>query len=256
MASGKKILKQLIPVSLQPQVKWAFMGLRAFWYAGGNVVCPCCGTQARKFLPGGYNRRPGVKCARCDSSGRHRLLSLYLHQKTTLYSEDLKMLHVAPELTFQREFMRLPNLDYTSVDLRSPRAQFKMDITDMDFANNTFDVIMCNHVLEHVPNDRKAMTELHRVLKPTGWAILQVPIDQSREHTYEDPSITTDEDRRTAFGHHDHQRKYGRDYVQRLRNAGFDVTVDPFAANFDQDAIQKYGIRADETVYFCKKDAT
>ncbi|MDA3949447.1 MAG: class I SAM-dependent methyltransferase [Spirochaeta sp.] len=251
----KQVIKKLIPTALQPAIKWSYMGLRAAWYSGATVHCPCCGTDARAFLPGGYNRRPNVKCARCDSSGRHRLLSLYLRSKTNLYTDTLKVLHVAPELTFQHSFLRQPNLDYLSADLRSPRAQIKMDITDIQFPDSTFDVVLCSHVLEHVPDDLTGMTELRRVLKPTGWAILQVPIDRTREQTYEDSSITTDEGRRAAFGHHDHRRTYGLDYEARLRAAGFDVTADDFAAHLNPEEIQRYGIRPDETIYRCAKDA-
>lgn len=151
----------------------------------------------------------------------------------------------------QRKFRALPNLDYISVDLESPIAMAKMDITDMQFPDNHFDCIICYHVLEHIPHDRRAMKEIVRVLKPSGWAILQVPI--LREKTFEDPTIKTPEEREKVFGQRDHVRIYGLDYKDRLGSVGFAVKLDDYVKKLGDDAIKRYSLTEDENIYFCSK---
>jgi len=218
-----------------------------------RAFCPCCNGSFPQFISGGPNLRPNACCPRCGSLERHRLLWLYLQQKTNLFSERLKVLHVAPERIYQDAFKSLPNLDYLSADIASPLAMVKMDITAIDYPEASFDVIFCNHVLEHIPDDRLAMRELYRVLNPGGWAILQVPIDLSRAVTYEDPTIVTPEERERHFGQDDHVRWYGADYGARLAEAGFKVTVDDFAAGFDNATAERCGIIRGEDIYLCRK---
>jgi predicted SAM-dependent methyltransferase len=184
---------------------------------------------------------------------RHRLLWLYLQNKTNLFSENLRVLHVAPEKVFQNSFTTMPNLDYVSVDIQSSLAMFKMDITNISYADNCFDVILCIHVLEHILDDRKAMRELFRVLKPGGWAILQVPINLKQEKTFEDSSVVLPEDRKCIFGHPEHVRIYGRDYHNRLKEAGFVVEVDNYARDLGIDMLRKYSLKEHEEIYFCRK---
>lgn len=217
------------------------------------VYCPCCNGVFPAFIAGGPNLRPNAYCPRCGSLERHRLLWLFLREKTNFFSANLKVLHVAPEKIFQEAFKMLPNLDYVSADLASPLAMIKMDVTDIQFADNTFDVIICSHVLEHVPDDRKAMRELLRVLKPGGWAILQVPIDMNRSETFEDPGITDPAERQRLFGQDDHVRWYGRDYPERLRESGFEVNVQSFAREMSPESVQRAGIVLDEDIFFCLK---
>ena len=217
------------------------------------VHCPCCNGVFPAFIAGGPNLRPNAYCPRCGSLERHRLLWLFLREKTNFFSANLKVLHVAPEKIFQEAFKMLPNLDYISADLASPLAMIKMDVTDIQFADNTFDVIICSHVLEHVPGDRKAMRELLRVLKPGGWAILQVPIDMTRAETFEDPGITDPAERQRLFGQDDHVRWYGRDYGERLRESGFEVNVQSFAREMSPESVQRTGIVLDEDIFFCLK---
>jgi len=218
----------------------------------GARFCPCCGGRFPSFIPGGVNLRPGARCPRCHSLERHRLIWLYLSRRTELSGGNLKLLHFAPETCIGNAVRKLPGLQYVSADLCSPLAMVKMDITDIRFPEDTFDVILCNHVLEHIPDDRKAMSEMYRVLKPGGWAILQVPIDLSRERTFEDPGVTSPADRERLFGQADHVRWYGRDYPERLRRAGFDVLVDRFAAELDEEEVERYGI-VREDIHFCRK---
>ncbi|HEU0264226.1 MAG TPA: methyltransferase domain-containing protein, partial [Geobacterales bacterium] len=217
-----------------------------------RAFCPCCGGSFRSFISGGPNLRPNACCPRCGSLERHRLLWLYLQQKTNLFREKLRVLHFAPEKIFQDALRRLPNLDYVSADLYSPLAMVKMDITNITFADDSFDVILCNHVLEHIPDDRRAMAELLRVMKPDGWAILQVPIDMNRATTYEDPTIVTPEERQRHFGQDDHVRWYGRDYGDRLRESGFTLRIDQFA----HEVPESHGILRDDDIYYCTKGVT
>jgi len=145
----------------------------------------------------------------------------------------------------------MPNLDYISVDLESPIAMLKMDVTDLQFPDDCFNCTICYHVLEHVSDDKKAMAEIFRVLKPGGWAILQVPI--LRDKTFEDPSVKTPKDREKIFGQHDHVRAYGLDYKHRLKSAGFSVKVDDYVTQLGDDAIGRYGLMKNEDIYFCSK---
>jgi len=161
------------------------------------------------------------------------------------------MLHVAPESVFRKAFVAMPNIDYVGIDLSSPAAMVMMDITSTAMCDNTFDVIICNHVLEHIPNDTNAMSELFRVLKPDGWAILQVPI--VREKTFEDTRISTPAERLEAYGHEDHFRAYGRDYAERLVSVGFCVRVDDYVKDLGEDAVQRYHLPTNEKIYFCSK---
>ncbi|MBE0446813.1 MAG: methyltransferase domain-containing protein [Actinobacteria bacterium] len=237
-------------------------------YIGTEFECPLCGSSFRKFLPNGLDLpvlkekdivgagyRLNTLCPRCHSSERERLIYLYLRDNTNLFHENLKLLHIAPEKSLSRVLTTYRNIDYLSADLNSPRAMIKMDITDIKHADNLFDVIICNHVLEHIPNDRKAMSELYRVLKPGGWAILQVPISLSLNKTYEDPAITSPEEREKMFGQSDHVRIYAKDYKDRLEKAGFSIKTYSFTKEFDDSTTQKYGLLKEEDLYICSKPA-
>jgi len=164
-----------------------------------------------------------------------------------------KVLHLAPERCFIKRFEALSTIDYITADLESPWAKIKMDIHDIPFEENTFDVIFCNHVLEHVDDDKKAMRELCRVLKPDGWAIMQPFINTNLEKTYEDPAITTPKEREQAYWQSDHLRMYGLDYKERLENEGFSVKVDDFVKGLGRDLIKKHGLSEEEQVYVCSK---
>lgn len=221
------------------------------FYRGNKVECPVCNTTFRKFLP--YGRKPpreNALCPNCQSLERHRLLWLYLHERTAFFKERLKFLHIAPEICFLNRFRNQPNLNYVTADLESPLAEIKMDIHDMPFDENTFDVIMCNHVLEHVEDDIHAMREILRVLKPGGWAIMQVPfMGMNLEHTYQDDSIRTPSQRERVYGQRDHVRIYGKDYPDRLRSAGFQVEEDRYVEELGKEKIARYALPGDEIIY-------
>ena len=224
------------------------------FYIGKKVECPVCQKKFRKFLPYGRKARSNALCPNCLSLERHRLMYLFLKDKTNFFEEKLKVLHVAPEICFIDRFEAMPNLDYITADIESPLAKVKMDIHDIPFEDNSFEVAFCNHVMEHVEDDHRAMTELHRILKPGGWAIIQIPLFHPLpEKTYEDKSITSPKEREKAFGQDDHVRLYGNDYPDRLRNAGFDVTVDKFQDKLEKEVFEKYALPSDEPIFFCRK---
>lgn len=251
MVNIKTIAKSLLPEKLHGGVQSCYFRLRSFLYYGNNVECPCCGGHFRKFLSFGITARPNAQCPRCGLLERHRLFWLYLREKTDFFDAPMRLLDVAPTRLFQKLCRKLPNINYLSVDIDSPLAMQKADITDLSFEDDLFDCIICYHVLEHVSDDFKAMKELYRVLKPTGWAIIQSPIDYSKEKTYEDSTITSPSDRERAFGQSDHLRIYGRDYADRLKSAGFSVKEDDFVKQFSQEQILKFGLDRDEIIYLC-----
>jgi len=240
----KSLIKKMIPQSV-------INNFYKFKYRGNEVWCPCCEQSFREFIP--YGERKNAVCPNCHSFERHRLLWLYLQQKTNLLTDELKVFHVAPEASFTHILKSQSNLDYLSVDLVSPLAMEKIDITDIPHPNENFDVILCNHVLEHINDDAKAMRELYRILKPNGWAIIQSPLDYNLTQTYEDFTIDTEEGRKKAFGQEDHVRIYGQDYEQKLQQQGFIVQVDTFVQGFSKPEQYRYGVMEDEFIYLCRK---
>jgi SAM-dependent methyltransferase len=222
-------------------------------YAGTQRYCPCCGSHLRRFKPFGLVRRPDALCPVCFSLDRHRLIFLYLTDRTTLFDGRRKrLLHIAPEPQLARLFRQVPSIDYLSGDLDGSRAMETMDVMDIRHEEGSFDVIYCSHVLEHVPDDRRAMRELYRVLAPSGWAILQVPIDA--EQTYEDPTVEDPGERERLFGQDNHLRRYGPDYADRLRDAGFSVSVDDFVRTLPDQTVERVGLVRTEDVYLCRKE--
>jgi SAM-dependent methyltransferase len=193
-----------------------------------GVECPICHNRLRFLVVNTEGDRAETLCMKCNSLERHRRAVLFLRRCTTLHSDALRVLHVAPEPSLRRELERLPHLDYVTGDLYAEGVDLRLDLTDMDFDDEAFDVILCSHVLEHIPDDRKAMQEMHRVLKPDGWALINVPSDPERTEIYEDESIVEPRDRLQHFGQKDHVRVYSSNgFVERLRQAGFAVEVDP-----------------------------
>lgn len=243
--------QSLVPARLIVPARLLAFRTRALFYRGNAVHCPCCGGTYSRFLDVGKPSRAAA-CPGCDSRERQRLLYLYLRDRTNLFSAKLRVLHVAPEDCLQPTISRLRNVDYVSADMSSSAAMVRMDITDIQFPDDSFDVILCSHVLEHVGDDLKAMRELRRILKPGGWAILQVPVDPARPRTFEDPGITDPAERERLFGQWDHVRMYGLDYPQRLADAGFEVEVVPYPIELGPEAIRSCGLDGRESIYFCR----
>jgi len=245
-----------LPRPLLIRLSYIFRFFAQYLYKGNQVACTICEKTFSKFLPYGSNKayRKNVLCPHCLSLERHRLLWLYLREKTDLFSSTGRFLHIAPEQCFWSRFKKLSNIEYVTGDLESPLAAHHFDLHDVPFDDESFDIVMCNHVMEHVENDIQCMSELYRVLKPGGWAIMQVPIDFSRSETLEDPAIQSPEDREKFYWQKDHVRLYGTDYPEKLESVGFKVRRDRFAEEIDKKLIEKYRLQKEEVIYFAKKE--
>jgi SAM-dependent methyltransferase len=221
------------------------------FYAGNKVECPVCEHHYRSFLPyGRINPRANALCPNCLSLERHRLIWLYLKEKTNFFSARLNILHIAPEHCFMKRFEKQHGDNYITGDIESPLAKVKMDIHAIPFGENHFDAVLCNHVLEHVADDIKAMREIRRVLKPGGWAIMQVPFfSPVPENTIDDSSITDSRAREEAFGQDDHVRLFGKDYAQRIERSGLTAVADLFAMKLPDELAKRYAIVKSEILY-------
>lgn len=217
-----KNLYYLLPEWAQKKIWLARDFLRAIIYRRTGRLCPVCGPT--KFQEFGIVPRKDAQCVRCGALERHRFVWLYFNKMTDLFDgRPKRVLHVAPEPTFEQRLKNRLGNAYITADLFDPRAMVQMDITDIQFPDDSFDVIYCSHVLEHVQDDKRALREFHRVLKRTGWALLMVPI--TADKTFEDPAIVDPSARLKIFGQGDHVRRYGPDFEDRLREAGFQVTI-------------------------------
>lgn len=228
----------------------------AWWLKGDNFTDPIDGKSFRKFLPYGYGiQRENALSPSTLSLERHRLLWLFLQNDTTFFAskKNQKVLHIAPEQCFLDLFRQQKNIDYITADIESPIADVKADICDLPFEDNSFDVVFCNHVLEHIPDDTKAMQELYRVLKPNGMGIFQIPQDLSRATTFEDDTITDEKERAKIFGQYDHVRVYGRDYFNKLRSIGFTVDEVDYTQKITPELLKRYALMKGEILPVCYK---
>lgn len=269
--SIKKLVKQLIPEDVRLLRYSLYEKARYYpelvFSLGNRLECPFCGGHFRRFKPAGFHypviiekqvigghwHRDNV-CPRCMSNARERLAYLYLKDRTSVFNQPARLLHVAPEPQLARVLKRSSNIKYVSADLFEAGVMSRFDIQKTPFADQTFDVVLCNHVMEHVSDDSVAMAEVHRILKPGGWAMLQVPIALRLDHTIEDPTATTDAQRIERFGQEDHVRLYSRrDYIQRLQAAGFEVKVESYPATLGSETVGRFGLVEDEEVFVCSK---
>ena len=254
MSNLFKLALNSIPRPVLIRMSYLVRPFLKIYLKGSRYTDPIDGSGFRKFLPYGYeNQRENVLSPSTLSLERHRLLWLYLKNETEFFSKKLKVLHFAPEQAFYKRFRNLSNLDYTTTDLNSPLADVKADICDLPFKNGSFDFILCNHVLEHIPDDEKAMQELYRILKPGGTAILQIPQELDRAETFQDNSITDPKERAKIFGQYDHVRVYGRDYFDKLRAIGFKVDEADYTSQLSQADIEKYRLAKGEIIPVCHK---
>ena len=251
-----KLILNTIPRPLLIRLSYIARPILAFILKGTTFTDPIDGKSFKMFLPYGYgNQRNNVLSPSTLSLERHRLLWLYLNNETDFFTslEKKIVLHFAPEQAFYKLFRNQKNLDYTTTDLFSPLADVKADICNLPFTDNSYDVILCNHVLEHIPDDTKAMQELYRVLKPGGMAILQIPQDLSRTTTFSDDSITNQKERAAIFGQYDHVRIYGRDYFEKLRSIGFTVIEEDYTSKITPELVEKYCLAKGEIIPVCFK---
>ncbi len=239
---------------LQRVASWAVpvMGLA---YRGRGRECPVCGSRYRRFMPYGYvSSRKDALCPHCLSLERHRMIWLWLKESSNLFEGYPRLLHIAPEVSLMRHFKRhyRDNRNYITADLESPLADLHFDVQNIPLEEESVDVIICNHLLEHVEDDRRAMAELYRILKHGGWAIMLVPEDRGRATTFEDDTITDAEERTRIFGQYDHRRIYGRDYDERLKEAGFRVERIAYNERLSTEQRQRYAIGTDDLIVVYK----
>ncbi|MEE3035028.1 MAG: methyltransferase domain-containing protein [Bacteroidota bacterium] len=244
-----KFLLSILPRSILIRLSIFFLPLLKIIYKGNKFTDPINGKSYRKFIPYGYKKiRPNALSPGTLSLERHRLLWLYLKRETTFLKDKKKVLHIAPEQALYREFKKNKFWNYTTLDLSSPLADIKADITNLPFDNNFFDLIICNHVLEHIPKDLIAMKEIFRILKKNGVAIMQVPIDKNRLETFEDFSVKSSKKREELFGQYDHVRIYGKDFFDRLKSVGFRIQKIDYTKELSQEEINKFSINKGELI--------
>ena len=250
-----KFILNTIPRPYLIRMSYWVRPILSSWLSGDRYTDPIDGKSFKRFLPYGYGQqRPNVLSPSTLSLERHRLMWLYLKNETDFFTAPTNVLHMAPEQCFLGIFRKMENLDYTTADLHSPIVDVRADILDLPFEDGAFDFVFCNHVLEHIEDDKKAMSELYRVMRPGGRGIFQVPQDLNREHTYEDFSITDPRERARAFGQYDHVRVYGRDYFTRLRNAGFRVEEVDYSNAISREDFDRYRLAPGEILPVCYKE--
>lgn len=228
---------------------------------GDTFHCPVCGGAFRYFLAAGDpgHQRSSARCPQCDSLERHRLLWLFLSMETAIFHKPIKVLHFAPERCFEDRFERMKNIEYVTADLNPKLVMKKVDIMNIPFADSSFDMVICSHVLEHVPDDLTAMKELRRVIRPSGAVIVMVPT--AGQKTLDGCSSEPPEVRRQRYGQPDHVRLYGSDIADRLVDAGFKVNARQYAKELSNSDVESYQLVMEEsrfdrleTIYFCKPD--
>lgn len=254
----KKLIKYILNTFPRPFLQrvadW-MVPIVGLLYVGRGKECPLCGTRRRKFLPYGYvSTRENALCPNCLALERHRLMWLWLERESNLKSLPT-ILHIAPEVAIKHKLRKLYTEHperYVTADLESPLADMHFDVQHIPLSEESFDVIFANHLLEHVEDDRRAMRELFRVMRHGGWGIMLSPVELDRAETFEDDTITDPEERTRIFGQYDHRRIYGRDYAERLREAGFEVEELDYVKSFSAEEQLKYALRQ-EILYIVRK---
>ena len=252
-----RALRRAVPHGRRAQVRAQLS--RATWrlYAGSSVSCNCCGGGFRRFRvyvsDGGHR---SLTCPRCNSLGRHRVDWLYLIDHTEMLQRPTRLLHIAPEVCLEAPLRRMAHVDYLSADYDSTLAMERLDVRNIHHGDESFDAVICNHVLQLVDDDRVAMSELCRILRPGGWALIQSSVDEQRDDTIE-KSVARDSAEGCGRYEEVFQRIYGRgDYLRRLGQAGFTVTISDFARKLPPAVQQRLGLDLDEIVYFCRKPSS
>lgn len=243
---------EILPEGLKKNIYKTWILLSKIIFYGHSRYCPICNSHIRKFYSPPNSKRKNAMCPVCRSLERHRFLWVFLKTKTNLFDNSYKnFLHVAPERIFMIKFNKLKHLNYVTGDLFRGRSKIKLDACFLPFFDETFNILICNHVLEHIPDDRKAIKEFYRVMKKDSWAIITVPITEKT--TFEDPSIKSPIERKKLFGQEDHVRKYGLDFKDRLKSAGFEVFIFKSKDFIAPDLSIKMGISDNDRIYYCIK---
>jgi SAM-dependent methyltransferase len=237
------------PRRIVARLRWRVIAWRL---RGDAVVCPCCGNSFRRFADG--HGRTNVECPRCGAHDRHRMLRLWLEERGELGQNGReRLLHIAPEYSVGRWLRTLPQIEYVTSDYPAGGADLALDVTNMDLPDESFDTVLCSHVLEHIEDEPAALREIARVLRPGGRAIVLVPVDYGRGETYEDPAIVAPEERRRAYWQDDHLRLYGRDVTRRLGAAGLHVTAHAYGRELGPELCERYRLPAGEEIFVCSK---
>ena len=255
-----KLILNLIPRPLLQRVAEWIVPVVGLLYLGKGKQCPLCGCQRRKFLPYGYvTSRENALCPNCLSLERHRLLWLWLLRESDIGRGAMalpRLLHIAPEVALMRKFKKMYAREaerYVTADLESPLADMHFDVQEIPIEDGAFDCVICNHIMEHVEDDRKALKEIFRILRRGGWGVILSPVELEREKTFEDDTITDREERTRIFGQYDHRRIYGRDYTERLREAGFEVYDIDYKNELSKAEQELYALPADHLYIVCKQ---
>ena len=251
-----KFLLNTLPRPLLIRLSYPFKKVAPLLYKGNKVECPVCERSFSKFLSYGSDtaHRENVLCPYDLTLERHRLMWLYLRDQSNFFkAEKLDVLHIAPEQCFHSRFKEQKNLQYLTGDLVSPIADIHFDLHHIPLEDNRFDVVFCNHVLEHVDDVNQCIAELYRVMKTGGWGIMQVPQDFDREVTYENPTITSPKDREIHFWQKDHVRLFGLDYPQWLERAGFTVSEFDPQKEYGAEKVARYRLHEKEILYIVHK---
>ncbi|MBI9035515.1 MAG: methyltransferase domain-containing protein [Bacteroidales bacterium] len=268
-----QLIKSLIPVTTLRQLRNIIQIYQAKRLKGNTYYCPYCELQFSRMLPAGQNLkiikekqiigagfRENALCPRCYSTDRDRLIYLYLTKKSDIQSKPYKVLHFAPEKSLKKFLQSFSNISYQSGDKFMDgykKAYYDQDVINLDLldinkADESVDIVICNHVLEHIEDDRKAIKELFRILTPGGWGILQVPISPIIQTTLEQKT-DSDQERENLFGQHDHVRLYGLDYKHRLEEIGFEVEIVDMKIELTPEEIANFAINPDEMLYLVRK---
>lgn len=242
----KKIYKTILSEKKRIKLHYIRFFIRGFFYSGSKVTCVCCNKNFTKFLPHGNVKRQNAICPSCNTLERNRVLYLYLRDRTNFFHDKLSVLHFAPENKLEHMFLKMKNLSYISGDINPELAMQQVDIQSISFPDNHFDVIICSHVLGHVPDEFKALSELRRIIKPDGSVIIMTKIYEELSTTFEASGMQNAEDQEIF-------RKHGKDFPERLKNGGFEVTIIDLAKEVGDLASVKYGLGKNELIYHCKR---
>jgi len=263
-------IKNILPNSIARNLKQFYLWIRGIIYHGSKYKCNVCKRDFRKMLNGGFDL-PVIKekqivgagirqhiCPFCLSTDRDRLVELFLDHSYKIEKQKIKLLHIAPEPALFRRLNKLKNIDYIPATkyqegIYYPKDITLVDLTDMHFNDGEFDLIICNHVLEHIEDDKLAFSEILRVLRSGGTAILQVPYSNLLEQTYENSSMTTVSQRKEHFGQFDHVRLYGTDYPQKLKDIGFYVNLFDPNLVLEAEEISKLSLFSGEKLFVATK---
>ena len=250
----KKIYKSIFSERQRNDVHFFSFRFRGLRYQGNKVECPCCDGKFSTFLAYGNVPREQAVCPRCNALERNRVLWLYLTKVLNIQEKKWKILHFAPERTLEKRMKQLKKLTYIGADLNPDLADYQMDITQIPHKENEFDLIICSHVLGHVPDEGLAIREMKRVLKKDGLAIVMTVIDLNNSKTYENEAIKTPEERLKNYGEDDLTRLHGLDFGQRLKTQGFEVEALDYRLTFSEAEQKRLGLGqgAREMLFLCK----